>query len=103
MGSAGGCSTTANLADLWQPSNSAGKREILECVSLNRVVSDVTLCVEKRKPFDFLAERPEIKNGRLNCQSFEPNPEAIAGYLPAFIGPPLPHIVTALELGERLK
>ena len=92
-----------NLAGLWQRSNSAAKREILECVSLNRAVSDATLCVEKRKPFDFIAERPFFNNGRLNCQSFEPNPEAIAGYLPAFIGPPLPHIVTALEFAESLK
>ncbi len=53
-----------NLAGLWQRSNSTGKREILECVSLNRAASDVTLYVQKRKPFDFLAERPFFNNGR---------------------------------------
>ncbi len=53
-----------NLVGLWQRSNSAGKREILECVSLNRTLSDVTLYVQKRKPFDYLAERPFLKNGR---------------------------------------
>ena len=46
-----------NLAGLWQRSNSAHKREILECVSLNRTVSDVSLYVAKRRPFDFIAER----------------------------------------------
>ncbi len=53
-----------NLVDVWRGSNFARKREILECVSLNRHVNDVTLVVEKRKPFDYLAERPFLKNGR---------------------------------------
>jgi len=43
------------------------------------------------------------KNGRCGCHSFESNPEAIAGCPPVFLGPPLPHIVTALELDESLK
>jgi hypothetical protein len=51
-------------AELWEGSNSEVKREILDCVSLNRTVSDVSLCLTKRKPFDFLAERPFLKNGR---------------------------------------
>ena len=52
------------LVESWHGSNSAVKREILEVVSLNRHVNDVTLVVEKRKPFDFIAERPFLKNGR---------------------------------------
>lgn len=40
------------------------KRRILEVVSLNRVVGDVTLELEKRKPFDVFAERPLLKNSR---------------------------------------
>ena len=53
-----------NLVDIWRGSNSAKKRQILEDVSLNRRVDDATLVLEKRKPFDFLAERPFLKNGR---------------------------------------
>ena len=52
------------IAELWEGSNSEVKREILDCVSLNRTVSDVSLCLTKRKPFDFLAERPFLKDGR---------------------------------------
>ena len=53
-----------NLVDVWHGSKSARKRQILECVSLNRRVDDATLVVEKRKPFSFLAERPFLKDGR---------------------------------------
>ncbi len=53
-----------NLADLWRGSDGEDRRAILECVTLNRTVSDVTICLEKRKPFGFLAERPFFKNGR---------------------------------------
>ena len=53
-----------NLVELWRGSNSAQKRELLEVVSLNRKVSDVSLVLIKRKPFDFLAERPFLKKSR---------------------------------------
>jgi len=46
-----------NLAQIWRGSNSAVRRELLDCVSLNRTLSDVSLCLEKRKPFDVFAER----------------------------------------------
>ena len=36
------------------------KREILGEVALNRTLSDTTLCLEKRKPFDVLVKRPSI-------------------------------------------
>ena len=51
-------------ADLWGGSNNTLKRELLETLSLNRTVSDVSLCITKRKPFDILAERPKIEESR---------------------------------------
>ncbi|QNN24730.1 hypothetical protein HED60_21450 [Planctomycetales bacterium ZRK34] len=53
-----------NLVELWRGSNSTGKRELLDVVSLNRKVSDVSLVLTKRKPFDFLVERPFLKKSR---------------------------------------
>ena len=53
-----------NLAEIWRGSNFAVRREILNCVSLNRTLGDLTLVLAKRKPFDFLAERPFLKNSR---------------------------------------
>ncbi|WP_231740655.1 hypothetical protein [Thalassoglobus neptunius] len=40
------------------------KRRILETLSLNRMLGDVSLVIEKRKPFDELAKRPEIQLSR---------------------------------------
>jgi hypothetical protein len=53
-----------NLVPLWRGSNSTTRREILECVSLNRLLTDTSLVLVKRKPFDFLAERPFLKKTR---------------------------------------
>ena len=53
-----------NLVDIWRGSNSAQKRQLLEVVSLNRHVSDVSLVLTKRKPFDFFAKRPFLKKSR---------------------------------------
>lgn len=50
--------------DVWRRSKITQKRAILDAVSLNRTLSDTTLCVEKRKPFSFLAERPSIQSNR---------------------------------------
>ena len=55
---------TQNAAEIWRGSNNAARREILNAVCLNRTLGDVTLVTEKRKPFDVLAERPEIENSR---------------------------------------
>gem|GEM_PF-4314852 len=52
------------LVDIWHRSNSQDKRQIVDCVSLNRTLSDVTLVLAKRSPFDYLAERPFLKDGR---------------------------------------
>ena len=44
------------VAEYWQRSTWPARREILVSVSLNRALSDVSLCLTKRKPFDLLAE-----------------------------------------------
>jgi hypothetical protein len=59
-------------SDLWGGSNTTLKRELLETLSLSRAVSDVSLCITKRKPFDILAERPKTSESRGDCHSFEP-------------------------------
>ena len=51
-------------ADLWRGSNNAVRREILDAVCLNRTLSDVSLVTQKRKPFDVLAKRPDLKKSR---------------------------------------
>lgn len=48
---------TQEAANLWQGSKIPQRRAILEAVSLNRQLSDTSLCVTKRKPFRELAER----------------------------------------------
>ena len=55
---------TRNLVDIWRGSNSAQKRRLLEVVSLNRTLSDIGLVLTKRRPFDFLVERPFLKKSR---------------------------------------
>jgi hypothetical protein len=51
-------------ANVWDGSNNALRREILDSVCLNRTLSDVSLVTQKRKPFDFLAERQDFENNR---------------------------------------
>lgn len=53
-----------NLVNIWRGSNFSVRREILNCVSLNRTLDDATLCLTKRKPFDAIAEGLQMKNGR---------------------------------------
>ena len=53
-----------NLVKIWRGSNSAVRRELLDCVSLNRTLSDVSLVIARRKPFDIFAERPFLRNSR---------------------------------------
>jgi len=60
-----------NLVKMWRRSNSDQKRDILDCLSLNRTLSDVSLCVSKRSPFDVLAKRAFLKYGRPNCAQIE--------------------------------
>ena len=72
-----------SLVDGWERSNLARKRELLDAVSLNRTVTDVSLVLTKRKPFDFLAEGPELKDGRGDWRSFEPGTRALRRFLAA--------------------
>ena len=53
-----------HAAQIWRGSKMDQKREILDAVSLNRLLGDVTLVVEKRKPFDELAKRPLVTPSR---------------------------------------
>jgi site-specific DNA recombinase len=53
-----------NAADLWKRSKTGVRREILAAISLNRKVSDVSLVLEKRKPFDLAIEGPQFVYGR---------------------------------------
>lgn len=48
----------------WERSKIAKKRAILDSLSLNRTLSATTLCLEKRKPFSYLAERPLVQSDR---------------------------------------
>ena len=53
-----------NAANLWRRSSTAQKRELLGAISLNRQVSDVSLVLQKRQPFDIAAEGPSFHFGR---------------------------------------
>ncbi len=53
-----------NAAQIWRGSKMDQKREILESVSLNRLLGDVTLVLEKRNPFDELVKRPLVTPSR---------------------------------------
>ena len=55
---------TQNAAEIWRGSNNSIRREILDSVCLNRSLNAVNLVLEKRKPFDILAERPFLKKSR---------------------------------------
>ncbi len=52
------------IPKIWRGSKMLEKRRILETVSLNRRLGDVSLELEKRKPFDELAKRLEIQLSR---------------------------------------
>ena len=55
---------TQQAAEVWRGSKTAGKQRILRAISLNRSLNDVTLCLEKRKPFSFLTERLPVRTSR---------------------------------------
>ena len=76
-----------NAAQIWRGSKMDQKREILEAVSLNRTLGDVTLVVEKRKPFDELAKRPVVTSSRDDCRSFEPWTTVRDTYATSFFSP----------------
>ena len=70
-----------NLAELWRGSNSAGKRELLDVVSLNRMVSDTSVVLKKEKAVRFSRRTAfhEEKSGRqdLNLRPLGPKPSAL--------------------------
>ncbi|MDD5356576.1 MAG: recombinase family protein [Candidatus Pacebacteria bacterium] len=82
-----------NLAERWRGSNYSVRREILLCVSSNRLLGTTTLELQKRKPFDALAEDLVLKIGRGDCTDFEPT-----SFIDSFLRPPEPHILTAARL-----
>lgn len=90
-----------NLVDVWHRSNSEEKRQVLDCVSLNRTVTATTLCVTKRKPFDYIAERPFLKNGRGASTDFEPA-ASIEPFASPFLGPVEPVFLEAERLVRRV-
>jgi len=61
-----------NAAEIWRGSNNALRREILDCVCLNRTLNDVSLYTAKRKPFDIVDEGLVCSNSRGDWHSFEP-------------------------------
>lgn len=68
------------------------KRRILEAVSLNRMLGDVSLVIAKRKPFDELAKRPQIQSSREDWRSFEPWTNTRKAYVESFTGPRQRHL-----------
>ena len=68
------------LVDIWLGSNFSARREILDCVSLNRELTPQGLVLSKRSPFDLLAERASCHFGRGEWPSFEPLPPAANEY-----------------------
>lgn len=60
-----------NAAQTWLGSNKEVRREILDLVCLNRQVSSASLCLEMRRPFRELAERPFSKQSRSDWTPLE--------------------------------
>ncbi len=58
---------TQNAADDWRGSEIGRKRLILEAISLNRRLSDVSLVLEKRRPFRELSERPFVQSNQVDA------------------------------------
>lgn len=84
--------TTQHAAKTWLGSNSAIRRELLDVLSLNRVLDETSLCLEWRKPFDALVEASKIEYGVANWTRHVPK---VFAFSSAF-NPPLPnYLLTA--------
>ena len=63
--------------EAWHGLKMPEKRAILDAISLNRTLSDVSLVTTKRTPFCYLAERPSISSTRgdriRTCDLLVPN------------------------------
>ena len=55
---------TQNAAQVWLGSNCEVRRELLQGFSLNRELSDASLCLTWSKPFDTFAKQADFKDGR---------------------------------------
>ena len=90
------------VPEIWRGSKMLQKRRILETLSLNRIVGDVTLVLEKRKPFDELAERPFLKKSRGDWPDFEPNSQLVQPFASVFIGDGDAYLWTAARLAQPM-
>jgi hypothetical protein len=62
---------TQRAVEVWRGLGMTGKQRIVRAISLNRTLSDVTLCLEKRKPFSLLAERLPVRTSRSDWTRLE--------------------------------
>ena len=92
---------TQQAAEIWHGSKKAGKQRILRALSLNRTLSDTSLCITKRKPFSFLTERLPVRLSRGDCPNLERN-VVFQPYVTMFLHPPAPHILRINELWRAL-
>ncbi len=89
-----------NAAQIWRGSKMDQKREILNSLSLNRTLGDVSLVLEKRKPFDELVKRLSVTSSRDNCRIFEPWTPARDAFATAFFGQREPHLNELWAMSE---
>ena len=55
---------TQDASRIWLSSNKETKQRLLRAFSLNRILGDASLALEKRKPFSFLTERLPVQTSR---------------------------------------
>ena len=89
-----------NAAARWESSNKAVRREILGTVLLKRTLFDVNLCVEKRKPFDLMAEGLILDESRGDNRVGEPCSEKIQACAAALMDARGPHVEILTQLAR---
>lgn len=87
----------------WRGSSFSERCRILIRVSSNRVLSDVSLKVEKRSPFDILVERRFLKDTTPSLQHLKPDATAVQAFIQVFLQPLPPYLddLAGLEDGDR--
>jgi hypothetical protein len=85
-------------ATTWQRSTWPARRQILSALSLNRILSDTSLCLTKRKPFDLLAEGLLFNTSRGDNRVGEPCSEKIQACAAALMDERGPHVEVLKEL-----
>lgn len=83
------------IPEIWRGSKMLQERRSLETLSLNRIVGDVSLVLEQRKPFDALAKRPEIQLSRDDWPDFEPSEGIVTPFMLPFLNSPEHHFLVA--------